>query len=113
MEISYDPQGRPYVSRYEIGDLVRLRVSEEGDGAMGLIGDWGIVTAVEGPMSRSFDIQIAGFSRPRTSGVSRLTGMTCRMVIPCDRRGVPLSLPRQEGIRTLDAGMTRKLGRLG
>jgi len=109
MEIAYETDGRVHVLRYEVGDLVRLRESEAGDCAMGVIGDWGAVIAVEGGMSERFDIQVAGYSRPRTSGLRRLTGLTRRAVVPCNRQGVPIDLPPREGFRKLDAGMTRRI----
>ncbi|WP_338662391.1 hypothetical protein VQH23_19525 [Pararoseomonas sp. SCSIO 73927] len=111
MEISYDPDGRPYVSRYEVGDLVRLRASERGEMAMGRVGDWGMVVAVGRGWSENFDVQIAGYSEGRTSSLKRLTGLTRRAVVPCDRNGVPVSLPERSGLRAVDAGMTRKVGR--
>ncbi|MBP0492644.1 hypothetical protein [Roseomonas indoligenes] len=111
MEISYDPDGRSYVSRYEVGDLVRLRASERGEMAMGRVGDWGMVVAVQTGLSESFDVMLAGYSERRTSSLKRLTGLTRRAVVPCDLNGVPIPLPERSGLRAVDAGMTRKLGR--
>jgi len=109
MEIGYEADGQVRVLRYEVGDLVRLRESETGGLAMGMIGDWGAVIAVEGGMSERFDIQVAGYSRPRTSGLRRLTGLTRRAVVPCNRQGIPIDLPALGGLRTLEAGLTRRV----
>jgi len=110
LEISYDPDGRASVSRYDVGDFVRLRVSEGGEGAVGRAGDWGVVVAVDRGLGGGFDIQIAGYSESRTSPVKRLTGLTRRIVVPCDRRGVPIALPERVGLGRADAGLRQRRG---
>lgn len=112
MQIDYDPDGRAFVSRYEIGDLVRLRLDERGDGAMGKIGDWGSVISVEGGLSGRLNIQLAGYSERKHSAMQRLMGIPKNIVAPCDRNGIPVSLPSKTGLREIEADLTRKISRV-
>jgi len=107
MEIRYGADGRGYVSRYEVGDLVRLRVNESGDGAMGKAGQWGIVIAVEEERAGALNIQLAGYSEGRNSPLQRLIGISRSIVIPCKPNGAPLQLPAQPGTRVLRASGVR------
>ena len=93
MQLGYGTDGKPYVSRYEVGDLVRLRVNESGDHAMGKAGQWGSVTAVQDRPGGLLDIQLAGYSEGKTSALQRLTGIPRSIVIPCQTNGAPLDLP--------------------
>ena len=107
MKLGYDSDGQAYVARYEPGDLVRLCSSERGEGLTGKVGDWGKVVAVD-LHSERVDIEVAGYSHGRHSGLKRLTGLPKRILMPCDRTGALVPLPRT-GLFRLDATMTRKL----
>lgn len=107
MEVSYDPEGQAYVSRYEPGDLVLLHASERGEGLAGKVGDWGRVVSVGGDGER-IDVEIAGYSQHRHSSLKRLTGIAKRMLVPCDRTGARVPLPPRAGLFRLDAATTRK-----
>jgi hypothetical protein len=110
MQIGYDPDGRPYVAKYEVGDLVRLRLDETGDGAMGKIGDWGSILSVERGVGARLNIQVAGYSEGKHSMLQRLMGIPKSIVAPCDRNGVPISLPERLGLRDVEAGFSRRIG---
>lgn len=108
MEIRYGSDGKGYVSRYEVGDLVRLRVNESGDGAMGRAGQWGSVTAVGEGGGGPLNIQLAGYSEGRNSPLQRLIGIPRSIVVPCKPNGTPMDLPtgrakRGEGTAGLEA----------
>ncbi|MBP0446988.1 hypothetical protein J8J14_19610 [Roseomonas sp. SSH11] len=109
MLIGYDHDGRAYVTQYEVGDLVRLRMDETGDGAMGKIGDWGAVIAVERGFGGRLDLQLAGYSERRHSALQRLLGIPRSIVAPCDRHGVPVPLEPRAGLREIEAGFSRRL----
>lgn len=95
MKIRHNADGRAYVFRYEVGDLVRLRVDESGEGAMGRAGQWGRVTAVAAEPGGALDIQLAGYSEGKTSALPRLVGVPRSIVIPCTPSGTPAGLPDQ------------------
>ncbi len=110
MEIRYGTDGKGYVLRYQPGDLVRLRVNESGDGAMGRAGQWGSILAV-GDGGTSLDIQLAGYSEGRNSPLQRLIGITRSIVIPCKPDGSPMELPsgrakRADGAPGLEANQS-------
>jgi hypothetical protein len=109
MLIGYDPEGRAYVARYEIGDLVRLRRDETGDGAMGKVGDWGCIIAIERGQGWLLDIQLAGYSEGRHSALQRLLGIPRKIVVPCDAFGIPVPLTEHAGLRAIEANISRKM----
>ena len=111
MQIDYDPDGKAFVSRYEVGDLVRLRLDERGDGAMGKIGDWGTVISIETSLGNRLNIQLAGYSERKHSTLQRLLGIPKNIVAPCDRNGIPVALPSKTGLRDIESDLTRKIGR--
>lgn len=90
MQITHDQEGRPVVTQYERGDFVRLLQDEPGALGVGRAGDWGEVERV-GPPGR-LTVRLAGFSRPKTDAIVRLTDIPASTVGPCDSRGTPLSL---------------------
>lgn len=94
MEIRHGPDGRAYVLRYDVGDLVRLRIDEIGDGAMGRAGHWGSIIDVA-EHGGALTIQLAGYSEPRNAPLQRLIGISRSIVVPCRRNGVPIALPAQ------------------
>ncbi|TPG46923.1 hypothetical protein EAH89_24290 [Roseomonas nepalensis] len=107
MEIRYGTDGKGYVLRYQPGDLVRLRVNESGDGAMGRAGQWGSVITV-GDGGTSLDIQLAGYSEGKNSPLQRLIGIPRSIVVPCKPDGSPMELPsgrarRGDGASALEA----------
>ncbi len=91
MRITYLRDGTP-VPLYEAGDLVRLLRDEPGPDPMAVAGEWGRVLRNRG--RDGLDIRLAGFSRPRTSDLPDITGLPARLVVPCDRQGMSLSLQR-------------------
>jgi ribosomal protein L21E len=93
MQVRYHSDDRPYVAEYEVGDLVRLRINESGEGAMGKAGQWGCVIAVDGASGAQLDIQLAGYSERRNSALQRLLGIPRSIVVPCDQAGRPVTLP--------------------
>ncbi|SHK39452.1 hypothetical protein SAMN02745194_04830 [Roseomonas rosea] len=99
MQVRYHSDDRPYVAEYEVGDLVRLRISESGEGAMGKAGQWGCVIAVEGASGAKLDIQLAGYSERRSSAVQRLLGVSRSIVVPCDQTGRAVALPARRAMR--------------
>ena len=101
MKVNYREDGTAYVSRFEPGDLVRLRTDEAGDGAMGKAGHWGSVTSVEGRTAGRLNIQLAGYSEKRQSPLQRLTGIPASIVLPCDAQGETVTLPPKFGPRGL------------
>ena len=103
MEVGYRPSGEAFVARYAAGDFVRLQRSERGEGPLGRLGDWGRVIAVGGKAGWQIDIEVAGYSRPRSSEVKRLTGVSTANVVPCDRHGVTVSLFARSPLFRLDA----------
>lgn len=111
MLIGYHPDGRAFVARYEIGDLVRLRLDETGDGAMGKIGDWGAVIGIEKGLGVRLDIQLAGYSEGRHSTLQRLIGIPRRILLLCNRQGIPIPLPDRVGLRDIEADLSRRVGR--
>jgi hypothetical protein len=99
MQIRYHSDDRAYVSEYEVGDFVRLRTNESGDGAMGRAGQWGSIIAVEKGRGAGLVIQVAGYSENRNSALQRLTGIPRSIVVPCDSNGVVMALPARRGLR--------------
>jgi len=91
MRITYRPDGTA-LPVYEPGDLVRLIRNEPGEIVTAFAGDWGEVIRNKG--ADGLDIRLAGFSRPRSSDLPLATGIPPGFVVPCDRRGRPLSLQR-------------------
>ncbi|SHK39429.1 hypothetical protein SAMN02745194_04829 [Roseomonas rosea] len=111
MLIGYNPDGRAYVARYEIGDLVRLRMDETGDGAMGRIGDWGCVIGIERGVAGLLDIQLAGYSEGKNSALQRLLGIPRKIVVPCDAFGIPIPLTEHAGLRAIEANFSRQVNK--
>ncbi|MBI0534112.1 hypothetical protein D9599_00795 [Roseomonas sp. KE2513] len=99
MKIRHNANERAYVFRYEVGDLVRLRVDEAGEGAVGRAGQWGRVTAVAAEPSGALDIQLAGYSEAKTSMLPRLVGVPRSIVLPCEANGALAELPDQPRAR--------------
>ena len=97
VQIEHDSQGEPVVTRYDHGDLVLLRQDEAGPLGIGRRGDWGMVERV-GRLG-ALTVRLAGYSRPRSAPIVRLTDLPSGAVLPCDRRGVPLRLHRVPPLR--------------
>ncbi|MBP0446989.1 hypothetical protein J8J14_19615 [Roseomonas sp. SSH11] len=108
MQVRYHADDRPYVAEYEPGDLVRLRIDEAGENAMGKAGHWGAVIAVHGHPAARLDMQLAGFSERRNATLQRLVGIPRSIVIPCDRNGAPVPLPPRQGLRKSHQGAERQ-----
>ena len=90
MDVEHDSDGRPVVTRYDHGDLVTLLQDEPGPLGTGKRGDWGAVERVG--RFGALTVRLAGYSRPRSSPIVRLTDVPAAAVAPCDRHGFPMRL---------------------
>ena len=91
MKLEYLADGRP-IPVFEVGDLVRLTRDEAGPVPTAQAGEWGKIRSISD--RGRLDIVLAGFSRPRGVALAMVTDIPATNVIPCDRRGVALELPK-------------------
>ena len=91
MHITYLKEGTP-VPVFEPGDFVRLLRDEPGDPVTARAGEWGEVVRNAG--QAGIDVRLAGFPRPCTTELAMATAIPARILVPCDRRGVGISLQR-------------------
>jgi hypothetical protein len=100
MKLEYREDGRP-IPILEVGDLVRLTRDEAGPVPTAQAGEWGKIRSISD--KGRLDIMLAGFSRPRGVALAMVTDVPATNVIPCDRRGVALELPKWSNWRKVDA----------
>jgi hypothetical protein len=87
MRPSSDSSASPNIG---IGDFVRLKRDEPGPLVTAFSGDWGKVLRINS--DGSVDLQLAGYSRPRTDPASRAMAVPRGCVEPCDGFGRKLLL---------------------
>jgi hypothetical protein len=90
MKLDYRPDGR-IIPVLEVGDLVRLTRDEPGPEPTALSGEWGRILRIT--VRKTLDIQLAGFSRPRSVAMTLVRDIPSVIVVPCDARGLPKRLP--------------------
>ncbi len=100
MKLEYREDGRP-IPILEVGDLVRLTRDEAGPVPTAQAGEWGKIRSISD--KGRLDIMLAGFSRPRGVALAMVTDVPATNVIPCDRRGVALELPKWSNWRKGEA----------
>jgi hypothetical protein len=90
MKLDYRPDGR-IIPVLEVGDLVRLIRDEPGPEPTALRGEWGRIVRIT--PRKSLDIQLAGYSRPRSVAMALVRDTLAINVVPCDAKGLPRRLP--------------------
>ena len=75
----------------EAGDLVRLTRDEPGPEPTALRGEWGRIVRIT--PRKNLDIQLAGYSRPRSAPMATVRDILPINVEPCDAKGLPKPLP--------------------
>ncbi len=100
MKLDFRPDGRP-IPILEVGDLVRLTRAEAGPAPAAQAGEWGKIRSIT--ERGSLDITLAGYSRPRGVALALVSDFPAINVIPCDRRGLALELPKWSNWRKAEA----------
>jgi len=95
MKIGYGRDVSIVVKGYQPGDFVMLTAKQGGDLGAGRLGDWGLVTAVDG--AGRLTIRVAGYSAPRNAALAQLSAVPARIVRLCDEKGRPKALQAERG----------------